>query len=71
LFQREDDRPESIKIRREAYSRSTAPLIDFYKRLGLLIPVAASGSAEDICARTLTALTLWRIRNAENPLNRH
>ena len=71
LLQREDDRPESIKIRLEAYSRNTAPLIDFYKRLGLLIPVAASGSAEDICARTLTALTLWRIRNTENPLNRH
>jgi adenylate kinase len=71
LFQRDDDRPESIRTRLEAYSRSTAPLIDFYKRLGLLIPVAASGTAEDICARTLTALTLWRIRSTENPLNRH
>jgi adenylate kinase len=31
LFQREDDRPESIKVRLKAYERSTAPLIEFYK----------------------------------------
>jgi adenylate kinase len=29
--QREDDRPESITVRLDAYERSTAPLIDFYK----------------------------------------
>jgi adenylate kinase len=63
LFQREDDRPESVKIRLEAYDRSTAPLIAFYKNLGLLLPVTASGSPEDICARTLTALNAWRARN--------
>jgi adenylate kinase family enzyme len=28
LFQREDDRPESIQVRLEAYGRSTAPLND-------------------------------------------
>ena len=58
LFQREDDRPESIKIRMEAYDRSTAPLIAFYKNLGLLTPVPATGSPEEICARTLAALGL-------------
>jgi adenylate kinase len=31
LFQREDDRPESIRIRLEAYHRSTLPLIQFTK----------------------------------------
>ena len=64
LFQREDDRPESISIRLEAYDRSTAPLIAFYKNLGLLLPVAASGSPEDICARTLAALAAWRARDS-------
>jgi len=62
LFQREDDRPESISIRLEAYDRSTAPLIAFYRKLGLLLPVAATGSPEDICARTISALTAWRAR---------
>src|SRR5450631_863654 len=41
LFQREDDRPESIRVRLEAYDRSTAPLIDFYQKAGLLVRVAA------------------------------
>ena len=56
LYQREDDRPESITVRLEVYERSTAPLIQFYKQLGLLLPVPATGSPEEICARTLTAL---------------
>ena len=67
LYQREDDRPESIKIRLEAYDRSTAPLIAFYKDLGLLLPVAATGSPEDICARTLAALQGWRARKSGPP----
>lgn len=60
LFQREDDRPESIKIRLEAYDRSTAPLIEFYQKLGLLMPVAATGSPEEICERTMASLAVRR-----------
>jgi adenylate kinase len=56
LFQREDDRPESIAVRMAAYERSTAPLIQFYKALGLLVPIAATGSPDEICARTISAL---------------
>jgi len=60
LYQREDDRPESVKVRLDAYDRSTAPLIDFYQKLGLLMPVAAEGSPEEICDRTMTALAARR-----------
>ena len=63
LFQREDDRPESIKVRLEAYERSTAPLIHFYKNQGLLLSIQATGSPESICERTLTALTTTRASN--------
>ena len=56
LYQREDDNPASIAIRLEAYQHSTAPLIQFYKGLGLLTPVDAVGSADEIFARTMTAL---------------
>jgi adenylate kinase len=56
LFQREDDRPEAIQVRMKAYERSTMPLIQFYSGLGLLLPVAATGSADEICARTMAAL---------------
>lgn len=53
LYQREDDRPEAIKVRMDAYERSTAPLIQFYENLGLLLSVAAHGSPDEILARTL------------------
>jgi adenylate kinase len=57
LYQREDDRPKSIKVRLQAYHDSTAPLIDFYSKLGLLVSVPAGGSPEEIFQRTLAALT--------------
>ena len=56
LYQREDDRPESIRVRMEAYERSTAPLVDFYRRKGLLVSVSAEGSPEEIFQRTLDVL---------------
>ncbi len=56
LLQREDDRPESVVVRMETYERSTAPLIEFYRNLGLLLPVAATGSPDEICIRTLANL---------------
>lgn len=56
LFQRDDDRAESIKVRLEAYAESTAPLIAFYEQRGLLVMVDAGGMADEICARTLAAL---------------
>ena len=60
LFQREDDRAESIKVRLGAYERSTAPLIQFYERLGLLLTVSATGSPDEICARTVAGLDVRR-----------
>jgi adenylate kinase len=56
LYQREDDRPESVRVRMEAYERSTAPLADYYRRRNLLIPVAAEGTPEAIFDRTMKAL---------------
>lgn len=56
LYQREDDRPESIAVRLKAYDRSTSPLIEFYKNRGLLVTITASGSPQEIFQRTLSAL---------------
>lgn len=64
LFQREDDRPESIRVRLESYERSTAPLIKFYWTLGVLVPVTASGSPHEIYARTIAALAVRSLRSA-------
>jgi adenylate kinase len=56
LYQREDDRPESVRVRMEAYQKSTAPLAEFYQARGLLCSVSAEGIPEEICERTLVAL---------------
>ena len=56
MFQREDDRPDSITVRLEAYERSTSPLIKFYEDGGLLVSVMAAGSPDEICDNTITAL---------------
>lgn len=57
LYQREDDRPESIRVRMQAYETSTAPLADFYGRRKLLVPISADGTPEDIFERSLRALS--------------
>ncbi len=56
LFQREDDRPDSITVRMEAYEKSTAPLIRFYGEQGNLVPVVANGSPQEIYKRTMNQL---------------
>lgn len=57
LLQRDDDRPESITVRMQAYEQSTAPLIELYRNLDLLLPIAATGSPEEICERTIQGLS--------------
>jgi adenylate kinase len=58
LIQREDDRPEAIRVRMEAYERSTAPLAEFYRERDLLMPISAEGSPMEVLQRTLAALTV-------------
>jgi adenylate kinase family enzyme len=40
----------------EAYERSTRPLIAFYRERKLLISIAATGTPDEICRRTLDAV---------------
>jgi adenylate kinase len=56
LVQREDDRPEAITVRLEAYHSATQPLVEFYRKLGLLVTVSAAGKPDEVFARTLEAL---------------
>jgi adenylate kinase len=56
LYQREDDRPEAIRVRLGVYQKTTAPLIDFYRKRGLLIPIQAANSPEETFQRTLAVL---------------
>ena len=56
LQQREDDRPEAVRVRMDAYEKSTRPLADYYQQRGLLVTIEAEGTPEEIYQRTLTAL---------------
>lgn len=48
LYQRSDDKPESIKNRLEVYHKSTKPLIDFYKTKGLFYEIDGDQSADQV-----------------------
>jgi adenylate kinase len=56
LYQREDDRPESVRVRMEAYEKSTAPLADFYRSRNLLVPISADGAPEEVFDHSMKAL---------------
>jgi adenylate kinase len=56
LVQRDDDRPESVRVRMQAYEESTRPLCDYYERAGKLLAIPGSGSPDEILGRTLKAL---------------
>jgi adenylate kinase len=56
LLQREDDQPESIRVRMATYEESTRPLIDYYQRDGRLLLISAAGSPDEILERSLHAL---------------
>ena len=56
VVQREDDRPESIRVRMRAYEEATRPLTDYYAQSERLVSVPASGAPEQVLERSLQAL---------------
>jgi adenylate kinase len=58
LVQRADDNEETIRNRLKVYEEQTAPLIEYYRRRGLLETVAATGEVDAVHARLKAALGL-------------
>ena len=56
LYQRDDDRPETIENRLEVYDDQTAPLIAYYAGRGLLVGIDATGPVDDVTVRAIDAL---------------
>jgi adenylate kinase len=56
LFQRDDDREETIRHRLEVYEQQTQPLISYYADEGILLGIDATGPVEDVTDRALLAL---------------
>ena len=56
LFQRDDDREETIRHRLEVYQQQTTPLVSFYADEGTLLGLDATGPVDEITDRALNAL---------------
>ncbi len=48
LGQRDDDREATVRSRLQVYARQTAPLLDYYRARGLLVPIAGEGAIDRI-----------------------
>ncbi|MDX6219808.1 MAG: adenylate kinase, partial [Frankiales bacterium] len=56
LYQRDDDKPETIANRLEVYDKDTAPLVNYYAERGLLVGIDATGPVDDVTVRAIDAL---------------
>ena len=56
LFQRDDDREETIRHRLEVYQQQTTPLVSYYADEGTLLGLDATGPVDEITERALSAL---------------
>ena len=56
LFQRDDDREDTIRHRLEVYQVQTQPLISYYADEGILLGIDATGPVDDVTERALLAL---------------
>ncbi len=58
LYQRADDNAASVRTRLEAYDKSTAPLIDYYRGNGILTSVNGDQDPADVFAAIKEAVQL-------------
>ena len=56
LYQREDDREETITRRLKVYEEQTAPLVEYYREQGKVRTIDGVGNVEDIQRRIIEAL---------------
>jgi len=56
LYQRDDDSEDTVRERIKVYHAATQPLLDYYRRLGLLAEVDGVGRPDDVAKRVLSSL---------------
>jgi adenylate kinase len=56
LYQREDDKPETVRHRIEVYNEQTAPLIDYYREENLLVEIDGTQPIEDVTEDIMKAI---------------
>jgi adenylate kinase len=58
LYQRADDRPETIAARLETYTKQTAPVVGYYRERGVLCEIDGTGELDAVYARIRVCLGL-------------
>ncbi len=56
LYQRDDDKRETIENRLSVYEKQTAPLIQYYQKSGRLVSVSGEGAIDEVSARIRKAI---------------
>ncbi|MDI3385744.1 adenylate kinase [Streptomyces sp. B-S-A8] len=56
LYQRGDDKEETVRTRLEVYHSETEPIIDHYRAQGLVVTISALGEVADVTERAMAAL---------------
>ncbi|MGD2058529.1 MAG: adenylate kinase [Anaerolineales bacterium] len=56
LYQREDDREETVRERIRVYRQQTAPLCDYYAERGLFVEIDGERSIEEVTQALLSAI---------------
>lgn len=56
LYQREDDREDTVRKRLEVYHTETEPIVDYYKAQDLVVTIPALGKVEEVTQRAMAAL---------------
>jgi len=56
LIQRKDDNPDTLMTRLEAFHKQTQPVIDYYKKKGMLVEVNADTSMKDVTSQIRLSL---------------
>jgi len=56
LYQRDDDKEETIKKRLQVYESQTAPLIDYYSGKGIVRRIQGTGSIDDIFGKMVAEM---------------
>ncbi|PNE35851.1 MULTISPECIES: adenylate kinase [Streptomyces] len=56
LYQREDDREDTVRKRLEVYHSETEPIIDYYKAQDLVVTIPALGKVAEVTQRAMDAL---------------
>jgi len=59
LFQRDDDKPDTVRHRLEVYAEQTAPLIAHYAEQGILVGIDATGPVDDVTERAIAVLRAY------------